>query len=77
MLIADGFDTALIGVGERCGSPDLVVYDAEKCVSILMQDGMDRSEAHEYFTFNTLGSYVGGETPIYVWRMTKKEINER
>ena len=27
MLKADGFDKAIVGVGRRCGQPDLLVYD--------------------------------------------------
>ena len=27
LLKADGFDKAVLGVGRRCGQPDLLVYD--------------------------------------------------
>lgn len=67
-LLADGFIDAVIGVGYRCGQPPIVVYDAGKCVEILMsRDGMEYDEALEFFEFNTVGSWVGPETPIYVW----------
>ena len=40
-LLADGFDAAIIGVAERCSQPTLIVYDAEKCIEILVQrDGI-------------------------------------
>ncbi len=77
MLTADGFDAAIIGVGERCGSPEIIVYDADKCVDILMEGGMDHDEAQEFFSYNTLGAYVGEHTPMYVWKMCVEEINER
>jgi hypothetical protein len=77
MLTADGFDAAIIGVGERCGSPEIIVYDADKCVDILMEGGMDYDEAQEFFSYNTLGAYVGEHTPIYVRKMGIEEINER
>jgi hypothetical protein len=68
-LMADGFEEAIIGVGERCSQMGLVVYDAEKCLEILQErDGMDYEEAYEYFSFNTLGSWVGDNTPLFVWR---------
>ena len=68
-LLADGFDDAIVGVAERCGQPDLVVYDAERCISILEErDGMDADEAVEFFSFNTLGSWVGDMTPLFLWR---------
>ena len=66
MLKADGFNDAIIGVGQRCGQEDIVVYDQEKCIGILMHDGMSRQDAEEYFNFNTLGAWMGEETPIWV-----------
>ena len=69
-LMADGFDAAIIGLAQRCGQPDLVVYDAAKCIEILMRegDGMTYEEATEYFEFNTLGAWVGEHTPLFMWR---------
>jgi hypothetical protein len=68
-LMADGFEEAIIGVGERCGQPFLVVYDAHKCIDILVKrDGMTLEEAAEFFTFNTVGSWAGEHTPIFLWR---------
>lgn len=68
-LFADGFEDAILGVGQRCGSPLLVVYDADKCIDILVKrDGMTVDEANEFFSFNTLGAYVGENTPLFVWR---------
>jgi hypothetical protein len=68
-LLADGFEDAIIGVAERCSHPTLVVYDAEKCLDILVErDGMDPSEALEFFSFNTTGAWVGENTPLFLWR---------
>lgn len=68
-LMADGFDKAIIGVAERCGLAALVVYDAAKCIDILVKrDGMTHDEASEFFNFNTLGAYVGENTPLFLWR---------
>ena len=67
-LIADGFDDAILGLGSRCGEDDVVVYSAHKCIDILIdRDSMEPDEAAEFFEFNVLGSYVGTETPIFVW----------
>ena len=66
MLLADGFEECLIGVGSRCGQPDIAVYDQTKCIQVLMSQGMSHEEALEYFDFNVLGSWVGEETPIFV-----------
>ena len=76
MLLADGFGDAIIGVGERSGSHNVVVYDADHCLKILVTDGMTYDEAQEYFSFNTLGAYVGTGTPMFVWKMTEQEVHE-
>ena len=68
-LMADGYEDAIIGIAERCGQPTLVVYDAWKCVEILIKrDGMDPDEAMEFFQFNTLGAWAGENSPLYLWR---------
>jgi hypothetical protein len=68
MLLADGFEDAFIGVGARCGCPDIAVYDVEKCIASLMGQGMTDEEATEYFEFNVLGSWVGEATPLFLYR---------
>jgi hypothetical protein len=68
-LLADGFEDAIVGVAERCSRPTLVVYDAERCIEILVErDGMDPEEAREFFEFNTLGAWMGENTPLFLWR---------
>tara|TARA_S200002703_G_scaffold139053_1_gene129584 strand:- start:9 stop:230 length:222 start_codon:yes stop_codon:yes gene_type:complete len=67
MLKADGFDKAIIGVGMRCGQTDVLIYDVDECIDILVQrDKMSYNEAMEYMEFNVLGSWVGEETPIFM-----------
>lgn len=69
-LLADGYDDAIVGVVNRCGQPTIVIYDAWKCIEILMErDGMTAEEADEYFSFNTEGSWVGEGTPGFMWRL--------
>lgn len=68
-LLADGFDAALLGIAERCAQPTLAVYDAERCIEILMeQSEMDYEEAEEFFSFNVLGAWMGEHTPLFLWR---------
>ena len=65
-LVADGFDEAIIGIGRQFNK-QLVIYDEDKCIQILMErDGMTDEEAEEFFEFNVVGAYVGEYTPIYV-----------
>ena len=67
ILLADGFNDALIGTGQRANQPTLAVYDAKKCIEVLeKRDGMTQEEALEFFEFNVVGSSVGDDTPIFV-----------
>lgn len=67
MLKADGFNDAIIGVGCRCSKDDILIYDTDKIISILIKkDGMTFEEALEYFNFNILGSWVGEGTPMFL-----------
>jgi len=72
VLKADGFDDAIIGIGSRCGKPDIIVYDVNKCIKILINQNMTEEEARDYFEFNVVGAWVGEETPIFV-----REIDDR
>lgn len=68
-LMADGYEDAIVGIAERCGQPTLVVYDAWKCVEILIaRDGMSPEDAMDFFQFNTLGAWAGEGTPLFLWR---------
>jgi len=73
-LIADGLDAAFLGIGRRCGQPDLAVYSIPKAIAILMdRDGMRDEDAREYLEFNTIGAWVGVLTPVWVEAMTLDE----
>jgi hypothetical protein len=67
LLLLDGFDEAFVGIGERCGQPELAVYSWEKMIDLLMErDGMNHDEAIEYISYNVTGGWVGEKTPIVV-----------
>jgi hypothetical protein len=61
LLIAVGFDSAIIGVDE---SSMRLIYSVEKCLQILCDD-MTYEDAIEHFEFNVKGAYVGEKTPIW------------
>jgi hypothetical protein len=44
---------------------------------LVKRDGMSPEEAREFFEYNTVGSWVGEETPIFLERMSLEEIRER
>ena len=60
-LKADGFDDAILGVGE---SSMRLIYSVSKCIDILMED-MSDEDALEHFYYNVSGAYVGEQTPIW------------
>ena len=67
MLKADGFDEAIIGYTyDMVAQEERLIYSVEKCIEILMQDDMDYLDAREYLDFNTIGAYVGKQTPIFL-----------
>jgi len=69
MLQADGFKEAILGIGVRCGQDDILVYDVDKCIEILMQkDNMTFEEASEYLEFNVVGAWLGKGTPIWLYK---------
>lgn len=66
-LLADGFEAALIGIGQQFNK-HLAVYDLDKAREVLVdRDGMSCVEAQEFLDYNVLGSYVGENTPIFMW----------
>ena len=77
MLKWDGFDSAIIGVGERNNTDSMIVYDYDKMVKVLVtRDDMSYEEAEEYIDFNIVGAWIGDTTPIIVTKKSIKEIEE-
>ena len=67
ILLAEGFESAFIGVVESHGAAPKALYDYESCLDILkgMQE-MDEGEAIEYMEFNVMSAYVGESTPAFI-----------
>ena len=68
MKLADGYEKAFIGTTiSAFGRKQVALYDYDKCIMILMNDNdWNEEEAIEWFNFNTIGSWVGEDTPIFV-----------
>jgi hypothetical protein len=62
LMFADGFDEALVGYVEVFTSV-VALYDRDKCIRILIDEGMSYEEAEDYFSSNKQGAYVGEYTP--------------
>lgn len=73
-LTADGFDDALVGC--TYGANVVAVYDINKMVEILMEEGTDYEDAVEFLDYNVVGAYLGEKTPLYVNFVTKEVHND-
>ena len=65
-ILFPDLEKALVGITYRFGQRPLACYDMKKIISILMKDGMTKEEAWEYFSYNTLGAWVGDTTPCFI-----------
>ena len=66
VLIADGFDDAIIGIAERYGMNPVVLYNKNKCLNIMQtRDGMSEEDAIDFFYYNIVGAYMGEYTPCF------------
>lgn len=69
-IILDGFDSAIIGMVERCGLAPVVCYDRARCLEIIQEtNGGNRQAAEEHFDFNVSGGYLGEYTPVFLTRL--------
>jgi len=72
MLFADGFDDAIVGVGNVFGGKLCAIYDTDLVLKQCMKDGMKYDEALEFFDFNIAGAYVGEQTPIFIHKIERE-----
>ena len=63
LLIADGFDEAILGVEQNTMR---VIYSVSKCLEIIEAEGIPSDDALEHFYFNVHGSYVGEKLQYFV-----------
>ena len=76
-LLADGFDSAVLGLSRGTLGADVAVYSRDRCIDILVKrDGMSEDEAVEFMNFNVLDAYMGPMTPMFVYEMDAVAINE-
>jgi hypothetical protein len=69
-LTMDHYDDCVIGVLERYGMEKIVLYDKEKIIQKLIDDGCDGYEgALEYYEYNQLGGWHGDKTPGFLIRL--------
>jgi hypothetical protein len=72
-LTMDGYDDCIAGVLERFGMEPIIVYDKQRVIEKLMQDGATDEEAYEFFEYNQLGAWMGDGTPGFISFATELE----
>jgi hypothetical protein len=76
-LSGEQFDSAILGVLRRCGQEDIIVYDENQVIDILINDDeMTAEEAVEYYEFNILGAWVGDDTPGFLGEFSEDDDGE-
>ena len=69
-LTADGFDDALVGC--TYGANVVAVYDIQRMIEVLVNEGMDHDDAVEFLEYNVVSAYLGEKTPLYVNFVTEE-----
>ena len=69
IVVADGFDKAVVGYTTTSDGFEHVIYDYDNCVHILMdKNNWEYEEAAEWVDFNVVGAYVGEQTPLWMFK---------
>ena len=71
LLLPPNYDSALVGIGERCGQPALAIYNYTKLIKAYVaayerEGDLDELyvEATKYVDFNIVGARLGENTPL-------------
>lgn len=63
-------DAAIVGVSyDQPGRPRCVVYDYDRLRAVFVREGMTVEDAEEWMDFNTLGAWLGEQTPVVIGRV--------
>jgi hypothetical protein len=77
VIVYPEFESAFLGNLRRFGQTmPIAVYDYEKCLDILIKQGMDVVDAYEWLEINTLGGYLGEGTPVLLNKCSMEEFIE-
>jgi len=75
VTFATGFEEALLGIAQQFNKC-FVVYDYEKVLEILMDQGMSHGEAIKFSDRNILGAWVGEQTPAYLIKRVRNILDD-
>tara|TARA_R110002126_G_scaffold119568_2_gene260584 strand:+ start:5469 stop:5789 length:321 start_codon:yes stop_codon:yes gene_type:complete len=83
VMLYDNYEDAFVGLGYQQYKGPVAIYDAKKCVEILIEEYMLDPEcesremaeqmAVEYFEYNSVGAWYGEGTPIFM-SSTKEDL---
>ena len=61
------FENAILGTLTRCGQDDIIVYDYNECIRILMVSlECCESDAVDYMNYNVVNTWLGSLTPAFL-----------
>lgn len=60
------FDDAIVGLIHGFNQELVVLYDEDKVIAAMVKSGMDEDEAREFFGYNTIGAWLGEQTPRFL-----------
>ena len=75
-------DEAIIGICYQEGpeyQPPRIAYDIEKIINIFQSQGMNREEAEEFYSYNTVRAipYMGKTAPVLIQRIEQGQYEKR
>lgn len=83
VMLYDNYEDAFVGLGYQQYKGPVAIYDAKKCVEILIEEymldpdcesrEMAEQMAVEYFEYNSVGAWYGEGTPIFM-SSTKEDL---
>ena len=74
-LKIDGHDNAILGAAHLGPEGEyILVYSEKRILDNLMKQGMDWTEAVEFFEFNVQGAFMGPGTPIIIDELVQEDL---
>jgi hypothetical protein len=61
----EDYDPCIVGVARRFNDT-VLIYSIKAILDMHVRQGMEYEEAAEYFEFNTIGGWLGDQTPIFL-----------
>jgi len=66
LLKMDGYDDCIEGICHKYGQEPFIVYNYDKVINKLIQQGMNYDEAVEFHGINQASAWMGPTTPAFI-----------